>query len=118
MGSHATAGKTDAGGFIDSIPALHVCQLEEAGVFAWKCTEQEQAEGTICADQTSALIRIQLIAQISQISSPALGYVSDQWGSRCLTYLLALCECIGLALVLVAIRGNIDRLLYTGFSKC
>ena len=117
MGSHAASGswKSSFDRMYCVTPSHRPHQLEDAGAFAWKCTADEQREGTICPEQTSALINVQFIAQITQISSPLLGQLVDVWGPTTMVYFMTVSECIGLGLLVLAVAAEIDRLLYAAF---
>jgi len=91
-------------------------QLEENGSFASKCTKEEQQENEVCPAQTSALIKVQLIAQVTQISSPLLGQIADRFGAPILAYSMAGCAWIGLTLLVVAVEYGRDMLLYVAFA--
>ena len=70
--------------------------LENNGAFSWKCTEEEQENDEICPEQTSALLKVPLIALSSQIASPLLGMFTDTYGPKYSVYFMTACIWTGL----------------------
>lgn len=90
--------------------------LEENGSFASKCTVQEQERGEICPSQSAALVRIHFVATISQIVSPLLGEVVDRYGPTFLSYLMGICACTGVSLLIAAAQSpDTEWLVFASF---
>ena len=89
--------------------------LEENGSYASKCTADEREQGEICPAQSAALVRIHFAGTVSQFISPFLGEVVDRYGPAFLSYLMALCGCSGVALLIVAAQTNQEWILFTAF---
>lgn len=90
--------------------------LEENGAFHSKCDNDNTATATtattttntntVCTAQTDALIRVQLIAQTTQIAAPLLGLVADRCGAATAYYVMTCGIWTGLALLLVAVTKS------------
>jgi hypothetical protein len=89
--------------------------LEENGSFSSECTPDEQAAGEICPSQSATLVKIHFIALLSQICSPILGELLDRYGPAFISYLMAVSAWVGLGLLIVAARTNVDEILYAAF---
>ncbi|GKY91965.1 hypothetical protein MPSEU_000168100 [Mayamaea pseudoterrestris] len=116
--------------------------MEENSAFDWKCAADNETtnvttieaaaatsaststSGELCADQTSALLNVNLVAITTQILSPVLGHFIDKCGPKAGIYFLTTCLWTGLALVTIATSRNaptyentaaLDRLLYVGY---
>jgi hypothetical protein len=94
--------------------------FEDHGFFSWKCDDdfvpERDAEDAICPDQTAALLNVNMVGQLTQITSPILGYIADLYGAKVLANMMALTCWLGLALVLVAAETGVDQLLYIAFA--
>jgi MFS family permease len=122
--------------------------LEENGSFSWKCpatsadsvsssvTSSGENTSVVCPEQTYALLRINLIATVTQILSPALGQFVDCYGAKRGFFVFTASLWIGLALLTIAASARslggdkennnygvvvsttvvvLDRLLYVAF---
>jgi MFS family permease len=89
--------------------------LENNGAFSWKCTDAEQENDEVCPEQTSALLRVPLIALSSQIASPLLGIFTDSYGPKYSVYFMTACIWTGLALLVISVSVPADWLLYLAF---
>ena len=69
----------------------------------------------ICPAQTSSLVQVQFIAQITQVASPLLGEIADRYGAPTVAYLMAMSVWLGLSLLIVSAYQRIDGLLYVSF---
>lgn len=90
--------------------------LEQNNAFSWKCSAEQQSAGEICPAQTSALINVSFFAQISQIVSPLLGQMADQFGAHTVAYLMAASSIVFLSLLTLAAHYHWDRALYIAFG--
>jgi hypothetical protein len=90
--------------------------FEDHGFFSWKCTDEEEADGEVCPEQTAALLNVNMVGQLTQITSPILGYIADHYGAKVLANMMALTCWLGLGLVLVAAETGVDQLLYIAFA--
>lgn len=90
-------------------------QLEENGSFSRKCDGYE-GEDEICPAQTAALLNVNLCAMLTQLTSPLLGWIVDKYSPRVAFYWMAALTWSGLALMIVAVDGSVDWLLYIAFS--
>jgi len=86
--------------------------LEANGSFAQKCTAAEQAAGTVCPEQTAALINIHFIASTTQVVAPCLGQLVDHYGAPTVAVIMSICIVVGLSLLVVATEFVTDPLLY------
>ena len=89
--------------------------LEENGSYSSKCTDEEQTNQEICPSQSAALVRIHFAGTVSQFISPLLGAVVDRYGPAFLSYLMGICGCVGVALLIVAAQSDADWLLFAAF---
>lgn len=91
--------------------------LEREGVFHDRCVD-EDGEGVndVCPAQTSALLKISLVAQLTQFVSPLLGYIIDRYSARTLAYAMIVFHTVGLSLVILALSTRWHNLLYLAFS--
>ena len=89
--------------------------LENNGAFSWKCTEEEQENDEVCPEQTSALLRIPLVALSSQIATPLLGMFIDTYGPKYSAYFMTACIWTGLTLLVISVSIHADWLLYLAF---
>jgi hypothetical protein len=120
--------------------------LEDNGSYSWKCTttttattatttsssnssQNENDTSTVCSEQTYALLRINLIATVTQISSPLLGQFVDAYGATSGFVFFSGSLWMGLILLTIAsssVRYSssfpaadvvvaLDRLLYVAF---
>ena len=103
-------------------------QLEENGSFSSKCKHSGfhfKTNGTsidankqideICPEQTAALVNIHVIATFSKITSPILGHLMDTLGAKQMAFLMISLLWIGLGLLLVAVAGPFDYVLYIAY---
>jgi MFS family permease len=90
--------------------------LERNGAFSWKCTDAEQENHEVCPEQTSALLRVPLIALSSQIASPLLGMFTDTYGPKYSAYFMTACIWTGLTLLVISVSLHVDWLLYLAFT--
>jgi hypothetical protein len=56
--------------------------FEDHGFFSWKCTDEEDANDEVCPAQTAALLNVNMVGQLTQITSPLLGYIADHYGAK------------------------------------
>ena len=96
--------------------------LEQHGVFSTECktdeeVEQLETEG-VCNPQTDKLIRVGLIAQLSIVTSPALGVLYDKVGGPNSAAVMGITSLVGMGIVTIAIQGGqkTENLLYLGFT--
>jgi hypothetical protein len=120
--------------------------LEENGSYSWKCDSAFTSEDSsttaastastsstndlVCPEQTFALLRINLIATVTQVLSPALGQFVDIYGAKRGYFLFTASLWIGLILLTIASTRSpslsaddmssisvvtLDRLLYVAF---
>lgn len=95
--------------------------FEDHGFFAWKCSddfvpEQNDDGASVCPAQTAALLNVNMVGQLTQITSPLLGYIADHYGAKVLSNMMALTCWLGLGLILVAAETGVDQLLYIAFA--
>jgi MFS family permease len=90
--------------------------LENNGAFSWKCTDAEQENDEVCPEQTSALLRVPLVALSSQIASPLLGMFTDTYGPKYSVYFMTACIWTGLTLLVISVSVRADWLLYLAFT--
>ena len=79
--------------------------LEDAGAYSSKCGEDAE---TVCPAQTAALLRVHFTAQITLVLSPVLGTIADHYGAPMLVLLMAVCNWVGLLLLIVAVALDLD----------
>ena len=89
--------------------------LEQNGIFHSKCGEDVPLD-QVCDAQTSALLNVRLISQLTIIGSPLLGELSDRKGARNVAYLLTALTFTGLLLIIVSDRTGVDWIMYLAFS--
>ena len=95
--------------------------LEANGSYSDKCVSTEEMfdldHKGVCKSQTNALLRIALVMNLTQITSPFLGYLADLGGAPNFHIFMAATSLLGMALVAIAIQvgGLTDVLLYIGF---
>eukprot|EP00550_Attheya_septentrionalis_P000692 CAMPEP_0198286602 /NCGR_PEP_ID=MMETSP1449-20131203/5652_1 /TAXON_ID=420275 /ORGANISM="Attheya septentrionalis, Strain CCMP2084" /LENGTH=485 /DNA_ID=CAMNT_0043984387 /DNA_START=397 /DNA_END=1854 /DNA_ORIENTATION=+ len=89
--------------------------LERNGAFSSKCSQEDRDNDVICPAQTSSLVQVQFIAQITQVASPLLGEIADRYGAPTVAYLMAMSVWLGLSLLIVSAYQRIDGLLYVSF---
>jgi hypothetical protein len=90
--------------------------FEDHGFFSWKCTDEDDIDDPVCPAQTAALLNVNMVGQLTQITSPILGYIADHYGAKVLANMMTLTCWLGLALVLVAAETGVDQLLYVAFA--
>lgn len=96
--------------------------LEQHGVFATECRTDEEVEQLetqgVCNPQTDKLIRVGLIAQLSIVTSPALGVLYDKIGGPNSAAVMSITSLVGMGIVAIAIQGGqkTENLLYLGFT--
>lgn len=83
--------------------------LEENGVFSDQCAQDEE---TPCPAQTSRLLQVHFIAQLTLMFSPIAGALADRYSARVLMYITAAVGLFGLIFILVATGLYVDNLLY------
>lgn len=86
--------------------------LEDSGAFASRCSPDEELP---CPSQTSMLLNVQFVAQLTLISSPLLGAGVDKFGPTAMINLLFCMGVIGLALLTTATSLSIDYMLFPSF---
>mmetsp|Transcript_14441 Transcript_14441/g.28889 ORF Transcript_14441/g.28889 Transcript_14441/m.28889 type:complete len:543 (-) Transcript_14441:179-1807(-) len=89
--------------------------LEENTHFSSLCSPEQAATREICPAQTSALINVQFIAQMTSVFSPLLGTVADRYGAPAIGYLMTAFILSGLFLLVIAAEYLVDELLYVAF---
>ena len=70
----------------------------------------------VCPEQTSALLKVPLIALSSQIASPLLGMFIDTYGPKYSAYFMTACIWTGLILLVISVSVPVDWLLYLAFT--
>lgn len=90
--------------------------LEENGSYSSECTEEEQENEEICPSQSASLVRVHVASTVSQFIFPLLGELLDRYGPAFLSYLMGVCGCAGVALLVVAAQvSETDWLLFATF---
>ena len=89
--------------------------LEENGSYSSECTEEEQESEEICPSQSASLVRVHVASTVSQFISPLLGELLDRYGPMFLSYLMGVCVCVGVALLIVVAQVPADWLLFASF---
>ena len=89
--------------------------LEDAGVFADKCTEEEQAAGEICSEQAGAIISVQLYGIVSLVFAPVVGHFVDHYGPLAMYSVMTISLWIAAALILMAVELPVFELIFPGF---
>mmetsp|Transcript_7389 Transcript_7389/g.16142 ORF Transcript_7389/g.16142 Transcript_7389/m.16142 type:complete len:576 (-) Transcript_7389:44-1771(-) len=87
--------------------------LEESGAFASRCSPDE--EELPCPAQTSMLLNVQFVAQLTMISSPLLGAGCDKYGPFVMINISLLMGTLGLALLTASTSLGIDNMLFPAF---
>jgi hypothetical protein len=87
--------------------------LEEDGAFTFKCADDEELP---CDAQTLSLLNVQLIALLTPLGAPILGYISDCYGALRLMQILATAGCLAIALIMLASATNVDQFYYPAYS--
>jgi hypothetical protein len=85
--------------------------LEDNGAFSSKCGSSDPFE-EVCDAQTSSLLTVQMVAQLTLIFSPLLGQVGDKCGAAAVMHFLTFSGWTGIALLMVASALEIDGMLY------
>jgi Major Facilitator Superfamily len=93
--------------------------LEQNGNFGTECSveEMEMVDG-VCPEQTAALLNCRFVSQMTVLTGPLLGYLSDRYGGTTLTYCMGVSIVSGLTLLMVAVQfpGTVwDSMLYVAF---
>ncbi|KAG7354636.1 major facilitator superfamily transporter [Nitzschia inconspicua] len=91
--------------------------LEQNGNFGTECITDDEIH-TVCTEQTAALLNCRFVSQLTVLTGPLLGYLSDRCGGTTLTYLMGISTFSGLALLMAAVRfpGTVwDSILYLAF---
>lgn len=83
--------------------------LEEHGAFSNQCEPNEE---TPCAAQTSCLLQVHFVAQLTLTFSPIAGAIADRFSGKALMYLTAAVGVLGLILLLVATGFHFDAVLF------
>ena len=83
--------------------------LEEHGAFDYQCGEGEEAP---CPAQTSRLLQVHFIAQLTLMFSPIAGVIADRYSATTLMYLTATFGVLGLALLAIATGLRVDYLIF------
>jgi hypothetical protein len=92
--------------------------LEAEGVYQGVCGPTETAGNTariVCASQTAHLIRISFVAQLTQVTSPLLGWIVDRFGAARMAFAMVAFHSTGAAIVLLALNYGVDPLFHLGF---
>lgn len=97
--------------------------LEQNGNFATKCPEgwnqdEQENSNVVCAEQTAALLTCRFVGQLTVLTGPLLGYVSDRFGGHTLTEIMGVTTIIGIILLLCAVKfpgTGWDSVLYAVF---
>jgi MFS family permease len=97
--------------------------LESNGNFGTECNSNadEKIDDTneaVCPEQTAALLNCRFISQLTILTGPILGYMSDRYGGTTLTCCMGFSILSGLSLLMVAVKfpGTIwDSILYVAF---
>jgi hypothetical protein len=103
--------------------------FEDHGFFSWKCpddfvptttnNDDNDASADVCPEQTAALLNVNMVGQLTQITAPLLGYIADHYGAHILVYMMAVSCITGLLLIIVAAEtatDGVDLLLYPAFG--
>ena len=94
--------------------------LEDQGVYHHVCDNNDTTSNhNVCPRQTSALLQISLVTQLTQLVSPLLGYIIDKYSLRTLAICMTILSLMGIGLVVVTLAWGDDRhgwLLYVAFS--
>ena len=89
--------------------------MEENGNFATRCIDdigvgnstvlKNDAENNpVCPDQTEAFLTCKFVSQLTLLSGTAWGVLSDRYGKKVLTHSFALCNIVGLVLLIIGVR--------------
>lgn len=96
--------------------------LEDNGNFGTECTADPdsaaQNNNVVCPEQTAALLNCRFVSQLTVLTGPLLGYISDRYGGSTLTCCMGISIVSGLALLLAAVKfpGTVwDSILYLAF---
>jgi MFS family permease len=95
--------------------------LEDNGNFGTGCNNEEKTDGSdeaVCSEQTAALLNCRFVSQLTVLTGPLLGYLSDRYGGTTLTYCMGIPILAGLSLLMVAVEfpGTVwDSILYVAF---
>jgi len=95
-----------------------VGQLENNGNYNSECALEDllTLEDDVCEAQTGKLIRIAIIMNLTQMTSPILGYMVDSIGAQNFALLQTVGIMVGMVVVAFGIEvGSADFLLYLGF---
>ena len=93
--------------------------LEDNGSFSSKCdgyvpTEDDEHDGGTCPAQSSTLVNIHFIGQITQMASPLLGYMIDRYRVKVMAFVMAGLCWLGLVFLILG-AAYMDALLYPAF---
>lgn len=86
--------------------------LEDHGAFSNTCPEDDQEDEIPCASQTSRLLQVHFIAQLTLTFSPIAGIIADRYSAKALMYLTSAVGVLGLVCLLIATGFRIDNLLF------
>ena len=86
--------------------------LEEDGAFEGECSTTETLP---CSAQTSKLLNVSLLSQLTLMVSPIFGIWVDAYGPFCMMALSTVFMVTGLGGLALAVARDIDALLYVAF---
>jgi len=86
--------------------------LEEDGAFESECLTTDELP---CSAQTSKLLNVSLLAQLTLMVSPIFGIWVDAYGPFCMMALSSVFMVTGLGGLALAVAQDIDALLYPAF---
>ena len=86
--------------------------LEEDGAFEGECLTTDELP---CSAQTSKLLNVSLLAQLTLMVSPIFGIWVDAYGPFCMMALSSVFMVMGLGGLALAVAQDIDALLYPAF---
>jgi hypothetical protein len=95
--------------------------LEDNGNFGAECSNEvknSDINEAVCPEQTAALLNCRFVSQLTVLTGPLLGYMSDRFGGATLTYFMGISILSGLSLLMVAVEfpGTMwDSILYVAF---
>jgi hypothetical protein len=96
--------------------------LEQNGNFATRCPEankdEQVKENVVCSEQTAALLTCRFVGQLTVLTGPLWGYLSDRFGGHILTEIMGVTTVVGLVLLLCAVEfpgTRWDSVLYAAF---
>lgn len=91
--------------------------LEREGVFHRQCLigDVSYNDDSICPAQTASLLRLNFVAQLTQLASPLIGYSIDRFTPRKMAFVMVLLHTLGMVAMVVALATGVYNLLYLAF---